>query len=95
MVGLTGLGLKTLKKFNNITSLNGGVFFYPILVTHWLSSTYIMSIASTKENKHLTKIAVSFKNTTKDQKLFAIINAMEEKSEFIKRACEEYLKNHS
>ena len=32
------------------------------------------------------KITVSFKNTTKDKKLFEIVNKQEEKSDFIKKA---------
>ncbi|HEY5563915.1 MAG TPA: hypothetical protein VIK72_19540 [Clostridiaceae bacterium] len=40
----------------------------------------------------MSKIVVSFKNTTKDQKIYAAIYAMEEKSAFIKEACEFYLK---
>lgn len=39
------------------------------------------------------KITVSFKNTTKDTKLFTIVDNMEEKSEFIKQALYFYLKH--
>lgn len=34
----------------------------------------------------IKKVTVSFKNTTKDNKLFDIVNNQEEKSDFIKKA---------
>jgi len=40
----------------------------------------------------LLRITVSFKQTTKDVRLFNLVNAMEEKSDFIKDAIEFYLK---
>ena len=52
----------------------------------------IYSITSHKELQELLKISVSFKNTTKETKLYITIKNMEEQSEFIKRACEFYLK---
>ena len=40
----------------------------------------------------MLRINLSFKNTTKDIKLYTIINSKEEKSEFIKSCVEFYLK---
>ncbi|KEH91699.1 hypothetical protein Z962_p0076 (plasmid) [Clostridium botulinum C/D str. BKT12695] len=40
----------------------------------------------------MPKVNVSFKQTTKDMKLYSIVIAQEEKSEFVKRAIEYYLK---
>lgn len=40
----------------------------------------------------MSRITVSFKNTTKDIKLFTEINSQEEKSEFIKDAVRYYIK---
>lgn len=41
----------------------------------------------------VNKITVSFKNTTKDMKLFTKVNAQEEKSDFIKKALDYYIKH--
>ncbi|WP_315117445.1 hypothetical protein [uncultured Clostridium sp.] len=41
----------------------------------------------------MLRIAVSFKKTTRDVKLFTYLNSLEEKSDFIKRATEHYI-NH-
>ena len=41
----------------------------------------------------MRKITISFKNTTKDIKLFIYVNKQEEKSQFIKDAIEYYI-NH-
>lgn len=41
----------------------------------------------------VNKITVSFKNTTKDMKLFVTVNSQEEKSDFIKKALEYYIKH--
>ena len=41
----------------------------------------------------INKITVSFKNTTKDIKLFVTVNTQEEKSDFIKKALEHYIKH--
>ena len=40
----------------------------------------------------VNKITVSFKNTTKDMKLFVTVNCQEEKSDFVKKALEYYIK---
>ena len=40
----------------------------------------------------VNKITVSFKSTTKDMKLFVTVNSQEEKSDFIKKALEYYIK---
>ena len=40
----------------------------------------------------MPKINVSFKQTTKDMTLYTAVIAQEEKSEFVKRAIEHYLK---
>lgn len=39
----------------------------------------------------MNKITVSFKNTTRDVKLYIHIKGQEEKSEFIKKAVEHYI----
>lgn len=44
------------------------------------------------EEVMVNKITVSFKNTTKDMKLFVTVNSQEEKSDFIKKALEYYIK---
>ena len=41
----------------------------------------------------MPKISVSFKNTTKDMKLYTHIMSLEEKSGFIKEAIEYYINN--
>lgn len=41
----------------------------------------------------MPKIDVSFKNTTKDMKLYAAVISQEEKSDFIKRALEFYIRH--
>lgn len=41
----------------------------------------------------VNKITISFKNTTKDMKLFVTVNSQEEKSDFVKRAIEHYIKH--
>ncbi len=41
----------------------------------------------------VNKITVSFKNTTRDMKLFTKVNVQEEKSDFIKKALEYYIKH--
>jgi hypothetical protein len=41
----------------------------------------------------VNKITVSFKNTTKDIKLYVIANSHEEKSDFVKRALDHYIKH--
>lgn len=43
--------------------------------------------------KVLLRITVSFKQTTRDMKLYTTVNAMEEKSDFIKDAIEFYLEH--
>lgn len=40
----------------------------------------------------MLRITVSFKQTTRDIKLYTTVNAMEEKSDFIKDAIDFYLK---
>lgn len=40
----------------------------------------------------MTRITVSFKQTTRDMKLFTIVKNLEEQSDFIKDAIEFYLK---
>ena len=40
----------------------------------------------------VNKITVSFKNTTKDIKLYLKVKEQEEKSDFIKKALEYYIK---
>ncbi len=40
----------------------------------------------------VNKITVSFKNTTKDMKIYVTVNSQEEKSDFIKKALEYYIK---
>lgn len=40
----------------------------------------------------MPKINVSFKQTSKDMRLYTIVNSMEEKSDFIKDAIEFYIK---
>lgn len=40
----------------------------------------------------INKITVSFKNTTRDMKLFITANNQEEKSDFIKKALDHYIK---
>lgn len=54
-----------------------------------LAYTFIRDIE--KELKTMTRITVSFKQTTRDMRLFTTVNAMEEKSDFIKDAIEFYL----
>jgi len=44
------------------------------------------------EEVMVNKITVSFKSTTKDMKLFVTVNSQEEKSDFIKKALEYYIK---
>lgn len=41
----------------------------------------------------VNKITVSFKSTTKDMKLFVTVNSQEEKSDFVKKALEYYIKH--
>ena len=41
----------------------------------------------------MLRINLSFKNTTKDIKLYTLINSKEEKSDFIKSCIEFYLKS--
>ena len=41
----------------------------------------------------MLRINLSFKNTTRDIKLYTIINSKEEKSDFIKSCVEYYLKS--
>lgn len=41
----------------------------------------------------MRKITISFKNTTKDVKLFIYVNKQEEKSQFIKDAIEFYIEH--
>lgn len=41
----------------------------------------------------LLRIVVSFKKTTKDMKLYTYVNALEEKSDFVKKSLEFYI-NH-
>jgi hypothetical protein len=41
----------------------------------------------------VNKITVSFKNTTKDMRLYVIANSHEEKSDFVKRALDYYIKH--
>jgi len=45
------------------------------------------------EEVMVNKITVSFKNTTKDMKLYVIANSHEEKSDFVKRALDHYIKH--
>lgn len=40
----------------------------------------------------MAKIDVSFKKTTRDMKLYTYVNALEEKSDFVKDAIEYYIK---
>ena len=40
----------------------------------------------------MTRITVSFKQTTRDMKLYTLVKNMEEQSDFIKDAIEFYLK---
>lgn len=42
----------------------------------------------------MLRITVSFKQTTRDLKLYTAIKSQEEQSEFIKKAVEFYLKNN-
>ncbi len=41
----------------------------------------------------VNKITISFKSTTKDMKLFVTVNSLEEKSHFIKKVLEYYIKH--
>lgn len=41
----------------------------------------------------MLRITVSFKQTTRDMRLYTTVNAMEEKSDFIKDAIEFYLEH--
>lgn len=43
--------------------------------------------------KVMKKVTISFKETTKDIRLFTIVNSQEEKSDFVKRALEFYIKH--
>jgi len=45
------------------------------------------------EEVMVNKITVSFKNTTKDMKIYVTVNSQEEKSDFIKKALEYYIKH--
>lgn len=40
----------------------------------------------------MPKVDVSFKKTTRDMKLYLVVNSQEEKSDFVKDAIEYYLK---
>jgi len=41
----------------------------------------------------MPKVDVSFKQTSKDMKMYSIVVAEEEKSDFVKRAIEYYIKH--
>ena len=64
-----------------------------IIVNFLAIIAYIIVKIFIKDVKKVLRITVSFKNTTKDIKLYTTVKAMEEQSEFIKVAIEYYL-NH-
>jgi len=59
---------------------------------HYATTTYIVIKAVEKELKGLTRITVSFKQTTRDMKLYTMVKNLEEQSDFIKNAIENYIK---
>ena len=66
--------------------------FFRKVGNFWAKDAYTYIKEWAREVQELPKINVSFKQTTKDMTLYTAVIAQEEKSEFVKRAIEHYLK---